>query len=189
MAVTKRLRFEIFRRDNHACRYCGASAPDAKLTIDHVIPASLGGTDEPANLVTACEDCNSGKGSSSPDAPVVEDVTQDALRWAAARERAEAMLAAEREKREDYIDRFAAVWTAEAPAFAEIPDNAEASITRFYEAGLPIEELLDAARVAFAATHVYQRRRFNYMCGVAWRKVERLSAMTQELAAAEDSDV
>ena len=29
MAVSKRLRYEILRRDNHTCRYCGASAPDA----------------------------------------------------------------------------------------------------------------------------------------------------------------
>lgn len=26
MSVSKRLRFEILRRDNHACRYCGATA-------------------------------------------------------------------------------------------------------------------------------------------------------------------
>ena len=32
MAVSKRLRFEILRRDNHACRYCGQMAPDVKLT-------------------------------------------------------------------------------------------------------------------------------------------------------------
>jgi len=31
MAVSKRLRFEILRRDDHACRYCGATAPEAKL--------------------------------------------------------------------------------------------------------------------------------------------------------------
>ena len=38
MAVSKRTRYEVLRRDNHACRYCGASAPDAKLTVDHVLP-------------------------------------------------------------------------------------------------------------------------------------------------------
>ena len=41
MAVSKRLRYEILRRDNHTCRYCGESAPDVKLTIDHVVPVSL----------------------------------------------------------------------------------------------------------------------------------------------------
>ncbi|AWN05089.1 HNH endonuclease [Gordonia phage Easley] len=40
MAVSKRLRYEILRRDNHTCRYCGATAPDVPLTVDHVVPVS-----------------------------------------------------------------------------------------------------------------------------------------------------
>lgn len=84
MAVSKRLRYEILRRDNHQCRYCGATAPDVKLTIDHVIPVSLGGGDRPENLVAACTDCNSGKSSASTDAGLVSEVTEDAQRWAAA---------------------------------------------------------------------------------------------------------
>lgn len=46
MAVSTRLRYEILRRDNHQCRYCGGTAPDVKLTIDHVIPETLGGNDD-----------------------------------------------------------------------------------------------------------------------------------------------
>jgi hypothetical protein len=88
MAVSKRLRYEILRRDNHTCRYCGDSAPDVKLQVDHVVPTALGGTDEPSNLVTACEPCNGGKSASNPDAPVVDDVAQDALRWSKAMEAA-----------------------------------------------------------------------------------------------------
>lgn len=82
MAVSKRLRYEVLRRDNHACRYCGASAPDVKLNVDHVIPTSLGGSDKPTNLVTACADCNSGKTSSLPNATPVSDVEQEAFRKA-----------------------------------------------------------------------------------------------------------
>ncbi|MEU5477510.1 HNH endonuclease [Streptomyces mirabilis] len=83
MAVSKRLRYEILRRDNHACRYCGAAAPTAKLNVDHVIPQALGGSDKPTNLVTACADCNAGKTSSMPNAMPVADVDQDAFRQAA----------------------------------------------------------------------------------------------------------
>ncbi|MDI5965797.1 HNH endonuclease [Streptantibioticus silvisoli] len=84
MAVSKRLRYEILRRDNFACRYCGATAPDAPLRVDHVIPKALGGTDAPTNLVTACEPCNSGKTSSLPTGFSVGDVDQGSLRQAAA---------------------------------------------------------------------------------------------------------
>lgn len=58
MTVSKRIRFEVLRRDNYTCRYCGGSAPDVKLTVDHVMPVALG---DPTNLVTACKDCNAGK--------------------------------------------------------------------------------------------------------------------------------
>lgn len=83
MAVSKRLRYEILRRDNHACRYCGAAAPGVKLNVDHVIPTSLGGSDAPTNLVTACADCNGGKTSSMPNAMPVADVDQETFRQAA----------------------------------------------------------------------------------------------------------
>lgn len=80
MAVSKRLRYEVLRRDNHACRYCGATAPDVKLNVDHVIPKSLGGIDTPTNLVTSCADCNSGKTSSLPNADPIADVDQETFR-------------------------------------------------------------------------------------------------------------
>lgn len=82
MAVTKRTRFEVLRRDDHTCQYCGAKAPDVKLTIDHVMPVSLGGDDKPGNLVTACRDCNAGKSSITPDSPLVEGLSDRAAAYA-----------------------------------------------------------------------------------------------------------
>lgn len=58
MALSKRVRFEILKRDDHACHYCGATAPDVVLHVDHVVPVALGGSDNPDNLVTACQGCN-----------------------------------------------------------------------------------------------------------------------------------
>jgi HNH endonuclease len=83
MAVSQRLRYEILRRDNHACRYCGATAPGVKLNVDHVIPQALGGSDDPTNLVSACSACNGGKTSSMPNAMPVADVDQQAFRESA----------------------------------------------------------------------------------------------------------
>lgn len=61
MAVSKRTRFEVFKRDSFKCQYCGRSAPDVVLEADHVEPKSKGGKDAIINLVTACRDCNAGK--------------------------------------------------------------------------------------------------------------------------------
>lgn len=61
-AISPRTRWKIFERDGFTCRYCGSRAPDVVLHLDHVEPLLLGGSDDPANLVTACETCNLGKG-------------------------------------------------------------------------------------------------------------------------------
>jgi 5-methylcytosine-specific restriction endonuclease McrA len=52
-------RREILRRDNHTCQYCGSTK---RLTLDHVIPRSKGGTHTWDNVVAACEKCNALKG-------------------------------------------------------------------------------------------------------------------------------
>jgi hypothetical protein len=60
--VSKRLRFEIFKRDGFVCQYCGRRPPDVVLEVDHIHPRAAGGTNDICNLVTACADCNRGKG-------------------------------------------------------------------------------------------------------------------------------
>ncbi len=60
-SITKKNRFEVFKRDSFTCQYCGSMAPDVILEIDHINPVSKGGTNEMMNLVTSCKDCNSGK--------------------------------------------------------------------------------------------------------------------------------
>lgn len=59
--INDKLRFEVFRRDGYTCQYCGKSATEAELEIDHVIPVSKGGKNEISNLKTACKSCNAGK--------------------------------------------------------------------------------------------------------------------------------
>ncbi|MDX2243651.1 MAG: HNH endonuclease [Leptolyngbyaceae cyanobacterium bins.302] len=48
-------RREVFRRDHHTCQYCGSPK---RLTIDHVVPRSKGGSHTWDNVVAACEPCN-----------------------------------------------------------------------------------------------------------------------------------
>jgi hypothetical protein len=110
VAVSKRVRYEVLRRDNHTCRYCGGIAPDVTLTVDHVIPVALGGSDDPSNLVAACRDCNAGKTSTSPGAPLVEQVSNDAIRWAAAIKQAAEEREAADYKVESLIDGWSGAW-------------------------------------------------------------------------------
>lgn len=69
--IEPRERHAIYARDLWTCWLCSerldpAGDPNGpkSLTLDHVIPRSKGGTDEPSNLKTACRMCNSLKGVS-----------------------------------------------------------------------------------------------------------------------------
>lgn len=59
--ASKRLRFEVFKRDEFTCQYCGRRPPEVVLELDHIHPRAAGGKDDEINLVTACVDCNRGK--------------------------------------------------------------------------------------------------------------------------------
>lgn len=78
-AIGARLRFEVLRRCNFACYYCGVPAALGVkvLHVDHVIPVDLGGTNEPWNLVAACWDCNSGKTNGAPTPELIQRVRRD----------------------------------------------------------------------------------------------------------------
>lgn len=52
-------RLAIYLRDGLSCMYCGESIEDGvKLTLDHVVPHSKGGSNHENNLITCCEKCN-----------------------------------------------------------------------------------------------------------------------------------
>jgi len=59
--ITPKTRFEVFKRDKFTCQYCGKSAPDIILHIDHIDPVFNGGHNDILNLITSCKDCNLGK--------------------------------------------------------------------------------------------------------------------------------
>lgn len=50
----------VYDRDGRKCLHCGTSEA---LSLDHIHPYSLGGSDEAANLQTLCRPCNSRKGA------------------------------------------------------------------------------------------------------------------------------
>lgn len=65
--ISKKLRFEVFKRDSFTCQYCGAQAPDVVLHVDHINPVAGGGENDIMNLITSCEPCNAGKGARTLD--------------------------------------------------------------------------------------------------------------------------
>lgn len=133
MGIGKKIRFEIFKRDSFACRYCGRKPPEVTLEADHVIAKAQGGADVFENLVTACFDCNRGKSKNGLKGAILRVRDPKAERKAARVVKELQRLDAEREDEidartdviykllnwtlgvhEDYLDRRAFRWAAKA---------------------------------------------------------------------------
>lgn len=115
-SLGKKLRFEIFARDQYQCRYCGRSPPTIILHVDHVVAVVEGGTDDPENLVTSCSDCNLGKGRiiapAPPGAPSMKDklaVLQEAEEQLA---EYRAFLEGSRQKEDVALQHVAKYWSS-----------------------------------------------------------------------------
>lgn len=57
----------LFRRDNNTCQYCGEQPGTEELSIDHVLPKSMGGKTTWENCVLACVSCNAHKANRTPE--------------------------------------------------------------------------------------------------------------------------
>lgn len=167
--ISKRLRFDIFKRDEFTCQYCGRKPPAVLLEVDHVISVSEGGGNDDHNLVTSCFDCNRGKGAQSLSITPI-DVAEKAERL---RERQQQVRAYEEMLTEarffedavidDVIGRYETAfdgWT--------LKDSARPSIRMFLQR-LPPSEVIGAMELA--CSRVNGDRAFRYFCGVCWRKI------------------
>ena len=70
--VPEELRQKTFDRDGRKCVICGAKED---LSIDHIIPRSKGGTNDPENLQTLCRSCNSSKKNREAAAILKDKIT------------------------------------------------------------------------------------------------------------------
>lgn len=62
--------FALVRSVRRRCAYCGCETRPVgewRLTMDHIVPVSRGGSDAIENLCVACAGCNSDKGTMTGD--------------------------------------------------------------------------------------------------------------------------
>lgn len=169
--LSKRARFEVFKRDLFTCQYCGQHPPNVELEVDHITPVAEGGSNEEGNLVTACFDCNRGKAAVAlTSAPKTLD-----QRGAEMQER-EAQLAGYREIMQAHTDRIEEDMWRVADALS--PGSSEKgfrwdwlrSIKMFNER-LPLHVVIDSAELALARKQYSEGVRFRYFCGICWKKI------------------
>ncbi len=69
-------RRNIYARDRNHCQYCGKKHPSSELSLDHIIPRSMGGKTTWDNIVCACTKCNVKKGGRTPQQAHMKLITR-----------------------------------------------------------------------------------------------------------------
>jgi len=167
--ISKRIRFEVFKRDNFTCQYCGQHPPSTILEVDHIVAVAGGGDNDETNLVTACFNCNRGKAARSLDA-VPQSLAEKAAEVAEREEQLRGysnIMAARRERLEDDVWAAFGHWGQ-----TETTHDKFASMKRFVDQ-LGLDEVLEAIDITRAARKAYgQNAEWRYFCGVCWNKIK-----------------
>jgi hypothetical protein len=170
--MKKTLRFEVFKRDNFRCVYCGRTPPEVILEVDHILPKSKNGSDDINNLVTSCSDCNRGK--SNIPLNLIPNTLSENLK-----------ILKEKKKQISYYNRF--LKNIEKRINKDIKD-----ITKIYEIQYPNwtfsdrfkislrtflkkltkQEIIDCLYCAISKFPQNKDEVIKYFCGICWNKIK-----------------
>ncbi len=187
MSVSTRTRFEVFKRDQFTCQYCGRTPPTVILHVDHVVAVANGGPDDQANLITSCADCNLGKAAvplGQVHRPLAEQIAEAEERKAQV-EAFNAFLMEAREAELTQLDHLGHYWYNKLPnlekdSWAFGPSRLPSM--RTFLRRLPPAEILEAMDIAEGKIFIYgdgsDQKRFRYFCGVCWHMIRDREAGT-----------
>lgn len=181
MAIGKKLRFEVFKRDGFTCQYCGRNPPTVTLHADHIIAESQGGATDIDNLITSCMDCNLGKGArglgSIPES-LADRVTVAVEREQQMRAYSEAMMVI-RQRKEADAGTVNQRWVQQCGPRREggyyLLEDQLTSIRQFLD-HLPLPDVLDAVDIAHSKLPVMGGNDWStwkYFCGICWKRIKR----------------
>lgn len=170
-SISKKLRFDVFKRDGFVCQYCGSTPPNVVLHVDHINPVKEGGKNNIDNLVTSCECCNLGKGA-TPLSVVPKSLKEKSLEIAEREAQLlgyNQILQARADRIEDEMWKVAAA--LEREDVIESYNRARLiSIKRFLQR-LPLQYVLDAAEATTARFNYTNDRTFRYFCAICWSMI------------------
>lgn len=169
-AITKKLRFDVFKRDSFTCQYCGSVPPNVVLEIDHINPVSLGGDNSIDNLITSCFECNRGKAANSLSG-IPKTIKQKAqtLKEQEAQITAYNELVKEKASRLE-LESWEVAETLEADLLEEYDRKRMHDIKQFLNR-LPLHEVVEAAEITSFKFNKITNYSFRYFCGICWNKI------------------
>ena len=169
--LSKKMRFDVFKRDSFTCQYCGSNPPAVVLEVDHIHPVSKGGRNLADNLITACFDCNRGK-SAGLLTTVPQSITDKAEIIAekmAQMKAFERMVRAKRKGEESSIDEVEDVFKSYFDGYHFNPRFRES--VRLFLQHINVFDLMDAMNRA--CSKIGRRDdSIKYFCGICWKTIK-----------------
>lgn len=170
-AISKKTRFEVFKRDGFTCQYCGSHPPAVILHVDHIDPVANGGSNDQDNLVTSCESCNQGKSDR-----LLSDIPQSLQDKAALIVEREEQIKGyqrvmndRRQRIEDECMEVVDVYERFNEGYT-LNDASLVTVRRFIEK-LGMHEVVGAMERAYSNTKIRKGQEFKYFCGICWSKI------------------
>lgn len=187
MAISKKIRFEVFKRDSFTCQYCGRSAPDVVLQADHIEPRSKDGSDDILNLITSCFDCNSGKSDRSlGDDTVLTKRKTQLDRLQERREQIEMMMEWQKSllsMEQDVAVQLADFWNEIARGHLVVNDRGTQNLNKWLRK-YSLAEMMDAMRIA--ASQYLEFDSEGFATNISWERafvfIPRICAITRKSA-------
>ena len=173
MAASKKIRFEVFKRDGFKCAYCGKSPPAVILEVDHIQPKAKGGKDDINNYITACFDCNRGK----RDIPLEKIPSQLEENLEVLKEK-EAQLK-EYRKFIDKIERrmnsdiedICTIYSERYPGWSLSDQFKQISLKKFLQL-LPKHIVIESLYRSLSMFSEDRNRVIQYFCGICWNIIK-----------------
>lgn len=171
VALSKKIRFEVFKRDLFVCQYCGKTPPAVTLEVDHINPVAEGGGNDLDNLITACFDCNRGKGATPlavcpPTIPVRAETIKEREAQLAGLAKVQAKQRLRIAKDANYINQ---VFQTKFPTLTFSESFLNGTLTMFLRE-LSVSEVEDAMVLSLGRI-TDSGACIKYFCGVCWNKI------------------
>jgi hypothetical protein len=181
-SITKKTRFEVFKRDGFKCVYCGACAPEAVLVVDHIDPVAKGGANEIVNYATACQPCNAGKSDRKlDDNSTLQKQRRQLDELNTRREQLEMMLAWRntlKQGLDDELECARAAWAENVPGWTISAEPAMKLLRKFVKKH-GLAAVLDAIEIAAEnyAKRDAEGRVASEFAQLAWKKIGGILAL------------
>ena len=171
-SISKKIRFEVFKRDCFICQYCGNHPPSVILEPDHINPVANGGNNDMNNLITACFDCNRGKSSrllsNVPQSLIDkgEEIKERELQIKAYQK----LMKSVRSRLDLNAMKVCNIYELYIEGMTLTPSSL-VTVRKFLEK-LDVQQVIDAMENACTKSTIRSGQEFKYFCGICWNIIK-----------------